>query len=141
MDVALGLVLKVGNARRAQFGNATFVERPALVADIEIDDHALLRVLGAVRVGITPEVFEVGVAGHLAVVAEAGEAAFAIGIFDIEVRGAAETVDELLEDLFALSGALLGHERVGILSGHEANRAEGSDTYKKQSCREELRGL
>src|SRR5580698_4228545 len=139
MDVALGLVLKVGNARRAQFGNATFVERPTLVTDIEIYDDAFFCVFSAVRVGIAPEILEVGVAGHLAVVAEAGEATFAVGIFDVEIGWPTEAVDQLLQDLFALSGALLGHKCVGILSAHEANRAEGSDACKKQSCREELR--
>src|SRR6202030_4252074 len=59
VDVPFRLFLKIRNGRGALIGYAAFVKRPSLVAHVEIDDHALFREFGAIRVGIAPVISEI----------------------------------------------------------------------------------
>src|SRR2546426_2607377 len=154
VGILFHLLLKIGDGAGGLFGNAASVQGPALVAGEELDDDAafdgdiarehresplvaLEYVLGAVLVRIAPGIIEMHVTGHVARVAELREAALAERFANLEVRGAAESIDELLEDLLGLRGALIRHHGFWILR----RGAEGSEGSDDDDGRREGEGL
>ena len=91
---------------------------------------AFAYVFNARLIGKMAEIVEDDVASEIAAMAKEGAAPFALAFAHFRVTRAAKTVDQLLENLFALGFTLLRHHVVGILGSGARNKADRRD----ESC-------
>src|SRR2546427_1944584 len=132
VQVAFYLLLEILHRRFRLFLNAAAVHGPALVPVEQLDDVFLLEVFGAVLVRQLPKVGNHFITAQVAVVAELREAGIADAVAHAQIRRAAQLGDHLVEEFMRLFGALLRHERIGVLRRY-ARRNHGQEDSGEQN--------